>query len=70
MDNIILIIFGPLCTLALGLGIFSFLRATKHARRPDGEGKMITWAIIGLAGFVFSLVSFVYFLLPIIIARL
>jgi hypothetical protein len=70
MDNIILIVFGPLSVLALGLGIASFWMATKHAKRPNGEGKMITWAIVGLAGFIFSLTSFVYFILPILVARL
>ena len=70
MDNMILIVMGTLSALALALGVVSFRMAIKHAKRKEGEGKMVTWAIVGLAGFVFSTVSFVYFILPILIARL
>jgi len=41
----------------------------KHARKEDQEMKMISWTIVGMAGFVFSAVSFVYFILPILVAR-
>jgi anaerobic C4-dicarboxylate transporter len=70
MDNIILIVFGILSSLSTAFGVFSFWRAAKYARRNDSEAKMIAWAVAGLAGLVFGTVSFVYFILPILSARL
>lgn len=69
LDNIILVVAGILSTVGLIVGTLSFRFAMKHARKEDQEMKMISWTIVGMAGFVFSAVSFVYFILPILIAR-
>ena len=70
IDNIILIVFGTLSTIALIVGILSFRLAMKYAKRNDKEMKMITWTIVGLGGFIFAAVSWAYFLFPIVFARL
>lgn len=70
IDNIILLVFGFLSTAALVVGIVSFRIAMKCARRNVQEMKMITWTIVGLGGFIFAAVSWAYFLLPILSARL
>lgn len=69
MDNILLVVFGGLSTLALAVGVVAFTLALKYAKKKDGEGKMIAWAIVGLAGIVFSGMSWAYFLIPILIKR-
>ena len=70
LDNLILLVFGILSPLTLAVGFFGFWRAIQASKRKDSDLRMFFWAALGLAGFVFSLVSFVYFLLPIISARL
>jgi len=70
LDRIILTVFGVLSPLALLVGAFGFWRAVKASKRKDSELTIFVWAALGLAGFVFSLVSFAYFLLPILSARL
>jgi hypothetical protein len=70
LDNIILVIFSIFSSVALVVGFFGFWMALKASKRKDTELKMFAWAVLGLAGFVFSLVSFAYFLLPILTARL
>lgn len=70
LDSIILTVFGVLSPLALAIGIFGFWMAVKASKRKDTELTIFVWSALGLAGFVFSLVSFAYFLLPILSARL
>lgn len=58
-----------LSTLALAVGVVAFGLALKYAKKKDSEGKMIAWAFVGLAGIVFSGMSWAYFLIPILINR-
>ncbi|MBM4169660.1 MAG: hypothetical protein FJ215_10990 [Ignavibacteria bacterium] len=69
LDDIILLVVGILSIGGLTLGALSFRIAMKHARKGDQEMKMISWTILGMGGFIFSAVSFVYFILPILLAR-
>jgi hypothetical protein len=70
LDNIILLVFGVLSPLALAVGFFGFWMAVRASKLKEADLRMFFWAVLGLAGFVFSLVSFAYFLLPILSARL
>ncbi|MBI2619479.1 MAG: hypothetical protein HYW57_05305 [Ignavibacteriales bacterium] len=47
-DNLLLLVFGVLSTLALTVGGFSFYMAVRYAKKPDGEMKMVAWALVGL----------------------
>ena len=69
LDNLILLVFGILTPFALAVGVFGFWMAIRASKRKESDLRMFFWAVLGLAGFVFSMVSFVYFLLPIISAR-
>jgi len=70
LDSIILTVFGVLSPLALLVGVFAFWRAVRASKRKESELTIFAWSALGLAGFVFSFVSFAYFLLPILSARL
>ncbi|MCX6121092.1 MAG: hypothetical protein NTX44_05690 [Ignavibacteriales bacterium] len=69
-DNILLLIFGILSTLALLIGCFAIYFAVKNARKKDGELMMVFWAVIALAGLTFAGMSWAYFLIPILVNRL
>lgn len=69
MDNILLLVFGVLSVVAFVIGLVAFTLALKYARKSDGEGKMVAWAFVGLAGIVFSGMSWAYFLIPILVRR-
>ena len=69
-DNLLLIIFGILSTIALLVGCLAVYFALKNARKKDGELMMVFWAVIALAGFTFAGMSWGYFLIPILINRL
>ena len=70
MDNLLLVVFGVLSTLALAFGILSFALAVRYAKKKEGELKMVAWAVAGLTGFVFAGMSWAYFLIPILLHRL
>ena len=69
-DNLLLIIFGTLSTLALGVGILGVYLAMKAAKKNDGEVKMALWSVVALAGFTVAGMSWAYFLIPILLNRL
>jgi len=69
-DNILLLIFGILSTLALLVGCLAIYFAVKNARKKDGELMMVFWAVIALAGLTFAGMSWAYFLIPILVNRL
>ena len=68
IDSILLIVSGGLSVVGLTVGTFGFWMATRAARKKLEETKMVSWAILGLAGFILSAVSFVYFVLPLLSA--
>ena len=69
-DNILLIVFGVLSTLALVVAGFGLYLAVKNAKKKDGEIKMALWSFVALAGFVFAGMCWAYFLIPILINHL
>ena len=69
-DNLLLIVFGILSTIALTIGCLAIYFAVKYARKKDGELMMVFWAVIALAGLTFAGMSWAYFLVPIIANRL
>jgi hypothetical protein len=69
-DNILLIVFGTVSTLALVGGCFAIYFAVQNAKKKEGEIKMALWSFVALAGFVLAGMSWAYFLIPIIINHL
>ena len=69
-DNLLLVVFGTLSTLALGFAILCLYFAVKNAKKKDGEIPMALWSFGALAGFTFAGMCWAYFLIPIIINRL
>jgi heme/copper-type cytochrome/quinol oxidase subunit 3 len=69
-DNLLLIIFGILSTIALLIGCLAIYLAVKNAKKKDGELMMVFWAVIALAGLTFAGMSWAYFLIPILANRL
>ncbi len=69
-DNILLIIFGVLSTIALAIGALGVYLAMKNAKKNDSELKMVFWAVVALAGFTFGGMSWAYFIIPILANRL
>ncbi len=69
-DNILLIIFGTLSTLALLVGGVAIYFAMKNAKKKDSELKMVFWAVVALAGLTFAGMSWAYFIIPILANRL
>jgi heme/copper-type cytochrome/quinol oxidase subunit 3 len=69
-DNLLLIIFGILSTIALLIGCLAIYLAVKNAKKKDSELMMVFWAVIALAGLTFAGMSWAYFLIPILINRL
>jgi hypothetical protein len=66
-DRLLLIIFGILSTLALGVGILGVYLAMQAARKNESEIKMALWSVLALAGFSFAGMAWAYFLIPLII---
>jgi len=60
-DNLLLIVFGILSTIALLVGCLAISFAVKSARKKDGELMMVFWAVIALAGLTFSGMSLALF---------
>ncbi len=69
-DKLLLIVFGILSTISLGVGVLGVYFAVKAAKRDDGEIKMALWSVVALAGFTVVGMSWAYFLIPIIINHL
>jgi len=69
-DNLLLIIFGILSTIALFVGCLAIYFALKNAKKKDAELMMVFWAVIALAGLTFTGMSWAYFLIPILANRL
>jgi len=69
-DNILLIVFGNLSTLALLVGCLALYLAVKNAKKKEGELMMVFWSVIALAGLTFAGMSWAYFLIPILANRL
>ena len=69
-DNILVVIFGVLSTLALAVAGFGMYFAVKNAKKKEGEIKMALWSFVALAGFVFAGMCWAYFLIPILINHL
>jgi hypothetical protein len=68
-DNLLLIIFGILSTIALLVGCLALYLALKNAKKKEGELKMVFWAVVALAGLTFAGMSWAYFLIPILVNR-
>jgi hypothetical protein len=68
IDSVLLLVFGGATVIGLAVGVFGFWMATRAARKKLEETRMVSWAILGLAGFILSAVSFVYFVLPLLSA--
>lgn len=69
-DNLLLIVFGVLSTLALLFAGLCLYFAVKNAKKKDGEVPMALWAFGALAGFTFAGMCWAYFLIPILVNRL
>jgi len=65
-DNILIIVFGILSSLALIVAGIAIYFAMQHAKRNDSELKMAFWAVVALAGLTFAGMSWAYFIIPII----
>ncbi len=68
-DNLLLIVFGILATLALLVGCLATYFALKNAKKKDGELMMVFWAVVALGGLTFAGMSWAYFLIPILANR-
>ncbi|MCI0708382.1 MAG: hypothetical protein L0Y80_12960 [Ignavibacteriae bacterium] len=60
-DNFLLIVFGNISTIALGLGILGVYFAMQTAKKNESEIKMAFWSVIALAGFTVAGMSWAYF---------
>ncbi|HWP81783.1 MAG TPA: hypothetical protein VNN76_03905 [Bacteroidota bacterium] len=68
-DNILLLIFGVLSTIAFAFGGLSLYFAFRAAKKPDGEIQMVLWGVAGLGGLTFGGMAWAYFIIPILINR-
>ncbi len=66
-DNILLVIFGILSTIALVIGSIAVYFAMKCAKNNKGELTMAFWSVIALASLTFAGMCWAYFLIPILI---
>jgi heme/copper-type cytochrome/quinol oxidase subunit 3 len=69
-DNILLLVFGILSTIALLVGGIAIYFAMKTAKKNDSELMMVFWSVIALASLTFAGMSWAYFLIPILANRL
>jgi len=69
-DNLLLIVFGILSTIALLVGCIAIYFAVKNAKKKNGELMMVFWSVVALAGLTFAGMSWAYFLIPILVNRL
>lgn len=69
-DSLLVIVFGSLTVLSLGLGVVGVYLAYKNSVKFENEVKMVLWGIIGVGGFVFGGMCVAYFLLPILFQHL
>jgi heme/copper-type cytochrome/quinol oxidase subunit 3 len=69
-DNLLLIIFGALSTLALAFAALCLVFAVKSAKKKDAEVQMALWSFGALAGFTFAGMCWAYFLIPILANKL
>jgi len=71
MDRILLIVFGTLSLLGLGLGALSVWMAMRLARKPQAsELALAGWSIAALIGLTIGGMSLAYFVIPILINHL
>jgi len=66
LDLILLIAFGTVTTVTLGIAIWCWRNALRQARRPDGELPMFFWALGMFAALIVSGLSLAYILIPIL----
>jgi hypothetical protein len=66
LDLILLIAFGTVTTVTLGIAIWCWRNALRQARRPDGELPMFFWALGMFAALIVSGLSMAYILIPIL----
>jgi heme/copper-type cytochrome/quinol oxidase subunit 3 len=69
-DNLLLLIFGILSTIALLVGGVAVYFAMKSAKKKNGELAMAFWSVLALASLTFAGMCWAYFLIPIITNRL
>jgi hypothetical protein len=69
-DNILLMVFGILSTIAFCIGGLGFYFALRNAKKKDGELKMALWSVVALAGLTFAGMSWAYFIIPILSNKL
>jgi hypothetical protein len=69
-DNLLLIIFGILSTIALLVGGIAVYFAMKSAKKSDGELWMAFWSVVALASLTFAGMCWAYFIIPILANRL
>jgi hypothetical protein len=69
-DRLLLIIFGTLSFIGLGVGVLGVYLAVQNAKLKDAEIKMALWSVVALGGFTVCGMSLAYFLIPILINRL
>lgn len=68
-DNLLLIIFGTLSSIALAFGILSFYFAFRAAKKKEGELQMVMWGVAALGGLTFAGMAWAYFIIPILVNR-
>ena len=68
-DDILLIVFGILSTIALIIGGIAVYLAMKNAKKADGELWMAFWSVVALASLTFAGMCWAYFLIPILTNR-
>jgi hypothetical protein len=65
-DNLLLIVFGILSTVAMIVGGIAVYFAMKSAKKNNGELTMAFWSVVALASLTFAGMCWAYFLIPII----
>jgi hypothetical protein len=66
LDLILLIAFGSVSILALGVAALCWRNALRQARRREGELPMFFWAVGVFASLIVSGLSLAYILIPIL----
>jgi uncharacterized protein (UPF0333 family) len=69
-DNLLLVIFGILSTIALLVGGIAVYFAMKSARKSNGELSMAFWSVVALASLTFAGMCWAYFIIPILANQL
>jgi len=67
LDRTLLISFGAMMLLGLGIAFVCFRKSLRVAGDKDGDLKMFFWALGGMVGLILAGMSAVYILLPILL---